>query len=61
MRFVSVFRSSNTMRISLPRTIRHALKIRAGDILMLDHVREGVIEITNQTTLRDKRAAKRKF
>jgi bifunctional DNA-binding transcriptional regulator/antitoxin component of YhaV-PrlF toxin-antitoxin module len=49
------------MRITLPRTIRHALKIRAGDTLSLDNTREGIVELTNLTTARDKRAAKRKW
>lgn len=61
MRFMTAFRSGRCLRITLPLTVRRALKLRAGDTVMMDHVREGVIEITNVTVARDKRAARRKF
>ena len=47
MRAARCFRSGNTIRITLPRSVRHALKITAGDMLTLDHVAEGKIMMTN--------------
>lgn len=61
MRFVTAFRSGNCLRITLPRTVRRAIKLRAGDTVSLDNVREGVIELKNITTERDRKVAGRKW
>ena len=45
MRFLQVFRSGNTMRVTIPRTVRHALKLQPGDTVSMDNVRDGVIEL----------------
>jgi bifunctional DNA-binding transcriptional regulator/antitoxin component of YhaV-PrlF toxin-antitoxin module len=47
MRTARCFRSGNTVRITLPRSVRHALKITAGDVLALEHIAEGEIKMTN--------------
>ena len=45
MRFLQVFRSGNTLRVTLPRSVRHALKLQPGDTVSMDNVRDGVIEL----------------
>lgn len=37
MRYVRTFRSANTIRVTIPRVIRHALAIKAGDYITLEH------------------------
>lgn len=61
MRFSRAFKTANTLRITLPRTIRHALNIKPGDILSLDCVRTGVVELRNTTTENEARKAGRKY
>ena len=42
---MQVFRSGNTLRVTLPRSVRHALKLQPGDTVSMDNVRDGVIEL----------------
>lgn len=45
MRFLQIFRSGNTLRVTIPRSVRHALKLQPGDTVSMDNVRDGVIEL----------------
>ncbi len=49
MRYAKVFKSGNTHRLTLPRTVFDGLKLRIGDLVSLDHVRDGVVELRNNT------------
>ena len=47
MMYSAAFRSGNTMRITLPRPIQHALNLVPGARVVFDHPRPGVVEIRN--------------
>ena len=47
MNIVRAFRSGNTIRITLPRAVRHALSLTPGDYLRFEHVAEGKLELIN--------------
>ncbi len=49
MRYSKVFRSGNTHRLTLPRSVFNGLKLRNGDLVSLDHVRDDVVELRNNT------------
>jgi antitoxin component of MazEF toxin-antitoxin module len=49
MRYSKVFKSGNTHRVTLPRSIFQGLKLRIGDLVSYDHVRDGVVELRNNT------------
>ena len=44
-----VFKSGNTMRMTIPRPIRRALSLQPGDHLALTHTGAGAITVTNLT------------
>ncbi len=61
MFIVHAFRSSKTVRITLPHPVRHALKIEPGDHIMLREARAGVVEMTNATAALTPEEPKRKL
>jgi antitoxin component of MazEF toxin-antitoxin module len=44
-----VFKSGNTMRMTIPRPIRRALSLQCGDHLAMSHTAAGVVTLTNLT------------
>lgn len=44
--YLNTFRSANTIRVTVPRGLRHELSLLAGDILYVKILRRGVGEIT---------------
>lgn len=49
MFFGKLFRQSSTCRITIPLQMRKALKIFPGDMVVIENVREGVLEVRNAT------------
>ena len=47
MHIARAFRHGNTVRVTLNRHLRAALKIQPRDLLMLDHVAPGQLLMTN--------------
>jgi len=56
------FRSGNTLRVTLPSTLRYVLRAQPGDLLYFKESSKtpGVIEVTNlsEDTRNEKRSAK---
>jgi len=44
-----VFKSGNTLRMSIPQPIRRALSLQCGDHLAMNHTGGGTITLTNLT------------
>ncbi len=55
MFIVNTFRSGNTLRITLPRSVRQALNIQPKDHIALKETRPGVFELTNASVLLENR------
>lgn len=47
MHIVKAFKSSHTLRITIPSAIRHALNITAGQQLLLEHTGKGIVTLRN--------------
>lgn len=60
MIYQKIFRSGNTHRVTLGYALMHALKAQTGDTLQFNHVRPGVVEVTNPAAEQRSRAKGKK-
>ena len=54
MKWVHVFKSGNTHRITLPRQVCIGLRALVGDTITLDHRRDGEYTLRNDTYDRER-------
>ena len=51
MILAKVFRSSHTVRITLPPAVRHALDLSPGQRVLFDHTAPGIVTMRNADAL----------
>ena len=60
MHFLTAFKSSNTVRVTIPRRARNELGLLVGDTLKLETIKRGVSKNTNVAYVEREKAKRKK-